>query len=93
LVDRLRQTIASLPGVRAVSYAEIPVLANSNSTTNITVEGYTAQEGESTDVQVNSMGPNYLAAVGTPLLRGRDIAESDVATSPKVAVINESMQR
>jgi predicted permease len=93
LVDRMRQTIAALPGVRAVSYAEIPVLSNSNSTTNITVEGYNAQEGESTDVEVNSMGPNYLAAVGTPLIRGRDIAESDVATSQKVAVINEAMER
>ncbi len=93
LVERLRQTIAALPGVNVVSYSEIPVLANSNSTTNVTIEGYTAPEGENTDVEINSMGPNYLSAVGTPLIRGRDIAESDTATSPKVAVINEAFAK
>ncbi|MGC2721138.1 MAG: ABC transporter permease [Candidatus Acidiferrales bacterium] len=93
LVQRMRQNIAALPGVRSVSLSEIPILANSNASTNITAEGYRASEDENTDVDRNSVDPNYLAALGIPLKRGREFNESDTATSQKVAIINDAMAR
>jgi predicted permease len=93
LVERIRKSIEPLPGVRAVSASEIPMLAGSNSTSNITVEGYKAQEDEDMQVDQNSVGPDFLATMGIPLLNGREFSDSDTSASPKVAIINESMAR
>ena len=89
LVDRIRKSIESLPGVRAVSASEIPMLASSDSSSNITVQGYKPQENENMDVDQNWVGPDFLSAMGAPLVSGREINESDIATAPNVAVINE----
>ena len=89
--DELRQGIAALPGVRSVSAAEIPILTGSNSSSNATVEGHQAQENEDMHVLYNRIGPDYFATMFIPLLTGREFAVSDAASSPKVAIINESM--
>jgi predicted permease len=93
LFDELRPGIASIPGVRSVSAAELPILADSTSSSNITPEGYTAQQNENMDVAHNRVGPNYFATMGIPLLRGREFTESDGSATPKVAIINEAMAR
>jgi len=93
LAERIRKGIEPLPGVRSVSESEIPMLANSNSSSNITAEGYNAQEDEDTNVDHNAVGPDFLATMGIPLLNGREFSESDTSTSPKVAIINEAMAR
>ena len=93
LTDRIRKSIETLPGVRAVSASEIPMLADSNSSSNITVQGYNAQEDEDMNVDQNWVGPHFLATTGIPLLKGREFSEADTATSPKVAIINEAMAR
>ena len=93
LSDRIRKSIEALPGVRSVSTSEMPMLADSNSSSNITVQGYNAQEDEDMDVAQNWVGPNFLATMGIPLLNGREFSEADTGTSPKVAIINEAMAR
>jgi len=93
LTDRIRKSMETLPGVRSVSTSEIPMLADSNSSSNITVQGYNAQEDEDMDVAQNWVGPNFLATMGIPLLNGREFSEADTGTSPKVAIINEAMAR
>ncbi len=93
LVERIRKSIKSLPGVRSASASEIPLLANSNSTSNITVQGYNTQEDEDMNVNQDWVGPEFLATMGIPLLNGREFTEADSSTSPKVAIINEAMAR
>jgi predicted permease len=93
LTDRIRKSIEAVPGVRSVSTSEIPMLANSNSSSNITVQSYNAQEDEDMNVDQNWVGPNFLAAMGIPLLNGREFSETDTGTSPKVAIINEALAR
>jgi predicted permease len=94
LFDDLRQGLAALPGVQSVSAAELPILADSDSGSNVTVEGYQAQDNDEVlRVLRNQVGPAYFATVGIPLLSGREFALSDTATSPKVAIINETMAR
>jgi predicted permease len=89
LVERIRKNLESLPGVRAVSASEIAMLANSNSSSNITVQGYREQENENMDVDQNWVGPDFLSAMGAPLMSGREISESDTAAAPNVAVVNQ----
>jgi putative ABC transport system permease protein len=91
--DDLRQGLAALPGVQSVSAAEIPILTDSDTSSNVTVEGYQAQENEDMQVAKNWIGPDYLATMSIPLLSGREFALSDAATSPKVAIINETTAR
>ena len=89
--DQLRQSLQALPGVQAASSAVVPVLDDSISTSNITAEGHEPQEGESTHINNNWVGPDFFATLGMTLLEGRGLRESDRADSPKVAVINETM--
>jgi putative ABC transport system permease protein len=89
--DDLRQSVAGLPGVRSVSAAELPILTDSAAGSNITIEGYQAQESEDMEVRHNRIGPDYFATMGIPLLGGREFTVADTAGSAKVAIINETM--
>jgi predicted permease len=91
--DDLRQSLAGLPGVRSVSAAEIPILTDSNSSSNITIEGYQAQDNENMNVWHNRIGPDYFATMGIPLVGGREFTVADGSAGPKVAIINETMAR
>ena len=93
LFDSLHQRLESQPGVEAVTESVISAFTDSNSSSNITVEGYTAQEDEDTTAGQNLIGPNYFSAMGIPLLKGREFNMSDTANSQQVAVINESLVR
>jgi predicted permease len=89
LVERLRKQVAALPGVRTASAAEIPVLADSENSSNISAEGYTPSESENTDVGENFVGPDYFSTMNIALIKGREFREADSAMSPKVAIVNQ----
>jgi len=93
LFDQLHQSLASQPGVEAISEAVIAAFTDSNSSSNITVEGYQAGEDEDMNIGQNWIGQGYFSTMGIPLLSGREFAASDTASSPKVAIINEAMVR
>lgn len=93
LAAELKKNLEALPGVISASAAEVPLFANTDVSSNITIGGYTPQENENMDVEQNRVGANYFATMGIPLLRGREFTEADTATSPKVAVINETMAK
>jgi putative ABC transport system permease protein len=92
-VERLRQAVAATPGVSSVSAATIPILANDEWGSDVTIQGYTAREGEDMHVWRNEVGPSYFATLGTPLLAGRELRDSDNAASPLVAVVNATFAR
>ena len=91
LFDQLHHNLTALPGVESVSESEIAAFTDSDSGSNITVDGYQANEGEDMTVGKNSIGPGYFSTMGIPLLEGREFGPSDTAKSPKVAIINEAM--
>jgi len=91
LAERLRENIAALPGVSSVSGSEMPLLANSDSSANITAEGYTVSEDADTNVEQNWIGPNFFATLGIPLLSGREFDNRDTSNAPKVAIVGEKM--
>jgi predicted permease len=89
--DQLHQNLAAQPGVESISAAGIPIFTDSNSSSNITVEGYTAQDDEDMNVARNDIGPNYFSTMSIPLIKGREFTIADTAGSPKVAIVNETM--
>jgi len=91
LFNQVREKIATLPGVRSVSAATIPVFQGDDWGSNVTIEGYQTQPDEDTHVFRNSVGPDYFATMGIPLLAGREFRAGDAADAPKAVIINEKM--
>jgi predicted permease len=89
----LERRVGALPGVEAVSLAEIVPLGLSRQRRGIQVEGYTPREGEEMEFGVNTVGAGYFETMGIPLVRGRGIQPRDRQGAPAVAVVNESFAR
>ena len=81
-LERLR----ALPGVESVTFVDsVPLVGGSYQA--LIPEGYPERRGnENMSVQVRQVTPGYLNTMGIPLLRGRDIAETD----GEVMLISES---
>jgi putative ABC transport system permease protein len=88
---RLEERIAALPGVRSLSGVEESLLSDSDRSSNVTVEGEAPEVAGSRDVMRNGVGAGHFSNLGIPLLQGREFTSADGPTSPKVAVVNESL--
>lgn len=91
--NQLAEQIGSLPGVRAVTSSKNGLFSGSESGNSIKVEGYTSKNDPDLQAAFDEVAPNYFRGVGIPMLLGRDIGLQDTETSPRVAVINETMAR
>jgi putative ABC transport system permease protein len=89
LIGRMR----GLPGVQSVAAARVPLIANSNSSTTMGIEGYTPQPGERMSIKFNEISPGYFRTVGMPLRAGRDFTDGDVLGTPGVAIVNEAFAK
>jgi macrolide transport system ATP-binding/permease protein len=90
----LRARVAALPHVTGVAVARsVPLDLSGGSDTLVTVDGYSAKEGEDVPTYYNQVGPGYFDTMGIPMVRGRAIDDHDAAGQPRVAVINETMAR
>lgn len=90
LPDRLR----TIPGVEAASMAfPLPMDAYDRSTP-VMPEGYIPRsDREANDAGLSLVGPRYFESMGTRLVAGRAIDERDTQSSPRVAVINETLAK
>jgi predicted permease len=93
LIDQLREHMAALPGVRGIGTSEIPVLTGTDMGTNITVEGRENVESDDRHIDFDAVSPSFFSTLGVPLLAGREFNAADMATSTKVAIINEAMMK
>jgi len=91
--DTVRDRVARLPGVRAVTYSQNGLFSGSESADEITVEGYKPQKKGDASARFDRVGANYFSTVGIPLLLGRDISERDVASAEMVCVVNEAFAK
>jgi predicted permease len=91
LFKRLEDSLAQLPGVRAVGSVEIAPLSGDGNTSTVRAEGYVPKPQEDMNPFSNWIGPGYFSAMGIPLIAGREFTRRDDAAAPTVAVINESM--
>jgi predicted permease len=74
-VDAALQRIRALPGVEAAGTINDLPFADGSSQT-LLLEGYPPQR-DPVAVQVRQITPGYLRAMGIPVLRGRDVVDSD----------------
>jgi putative ABC transport system permease protein len=86
--------IRSLPGVESAGVIDDLPLDNGGSHQPIAIEGRpVVPMSEEPEVDVRLISPGYISALRVPILRGRDLADTDVAGRPNVILISESMAR
>jgi predicted permease len=91
LYERLREDLAAIPGVRAVSSSAIPLLSGEHWGAGVRIEGFEQDaNGDRSGVLYNNVGAGFFDAVGMPLIVGRGFTDADREDRPKVAVVNES---
>jgi putative ABC transport system permease protein len=84
--------VHAIPGVTAAAWTNIlPV--NGSMSMSATIDGYPTKPGEEPHVYVANVGPEYFAAAGIRLLRGRVFTPDDRTGSPLVGIINDSAAR
>ena len=88
--DQLTRRLAAVPGVRAAAIASKLPFSGQSSLGSVSVEG-SSEPPSPAPAYFNRVSAGYFQAMGIRLLRGRDVAPSDDASSPNVAVINEAM--
>jgi putative ABC transport system permease protein len=93
LIEALRARAATLPGVEIAAFSHIGQLSGSAIQWDIAFPGRNLPAGVGTDVMEQRVSPDFLAAMGTPLIAGRDFVPADDERAPLVAIVNESFVR
>jgi predicted permease len=90
--QRMRQQLASLPGVEQVGLGSTMPLRSAGILLDIKAEAHPLAPGEAQpNAEYRSAAPEYFQASGIPLLEGRAFTANDDATSAKVAILNKTL--
>jgi putative ABC transport system permease protein len=82
--------LAAVPGVESVSMVGIGVVLDGGRA-SVALPGWTSNQ--QMPAGYNEIGPRYFDTLRTPLLSGREFDDHDVLTSPRVAIVNETLAR
>ena len=93
-LERARERVRQLPGVRAVAHADrSPLSINYNQTAIGPADGR-GPDAPVLSVETVTVSAEYFDALGAPILEGRPFDRSvDTPESPRVAIVNEALVR
>ena len=92
--QRLRERLAALSGVESASIAVDLPLFGFPGPRGYVVEGLPPpQPGQEPIALTNSVSPEYFDTIGSPIVAGRGIRDTDVLDGPPVVLVNETMAR
>ncbi len=91
LFDRLVATAARLPGVERTAASAWTPLTGGGAMMGVAAAG--APPDAERGVVANFVTPGWFATYGIPIVQGRDVNESDVASAAPVLVVNETFVR
>lgn len=93
----LRETVAAMPGVTAVSYSNLIPMSASGTGANITIDGRddpaVGERPAGVPIRLMTVDADYFAVLQLPLLSGRAIGRTDDERAPYAAVVNETLAR
>ncbi len=91
--QRLEDELRAAPGVTAVTMSNVPLLAGSNRSRGVAVQGFKAGPDTDSGSRYNRVGPGYFSALGIPLIAGREFTDADTVNSAKVALVNQTFAK
>jgi predicted permease len=92
LQQQIEQNVQALPGVQSASFSMF-TFNQGEWSDGLTMEGVPRTKENSEDVLYNVIGTQYLQTMRIPLSSGRNFTAQDNATSPHVAIVNETLAR
>jgi predicted permease len=92
-VHALRDHVAAVPGVAAVSYSANGIFIGTEWHTDVHVAGHVPRTPKDTVTAADEVGAGYAAALGARLVAGRDLDARDEGVAPRTALVNASFAR
>jgi predicted permease len=91
LYRQIEERFSALPGVTGVGMALYSPLEGDNWGECVIQQGHPApRPGEKCGSSWDRVSPQFLDAIGVPIVRGRGITAQDTAASPPVVVVNQT---
>jgi predicted permease len=88
--DAMRERLRAIPGVVKASYSLYSPMEGNNWSSGIAIAGRPVDPEHPDGSSWNRVGPDYFETVGTRIVRGRAITESDRPSSAHVVVVSEA---
>jgi predicted permease len=90
----LERQFAAIPGMESVGLAIFSPLDGNPWDFTVFIPGRPEPgKFDNNDALINRVSPNFFAAVGQPVIRGRGFTPEDTGTSPLVAVVNQAFAK
>jgi predicted permease len=90
LYQQVEQRVDAIPGVSKSSFCLFS-FGEGGWRTYVFSAGFAPRSESDRSIHGNIVGPDFFAAMGTPVINGRTLGAQDTASSPRVAVINRAM--
>jgi predicted permease len=88
--QQMDERFRGIPGVRAATVTDMPLVSNWNSGTHVILPGAPEPTGPGgPETALTSVGPTFFETMQLPILLGRPIDSHDVNGAPPAAVVNE----
>jgi predicted permease len=91
--EQVRERVGRIPGVEQVGWTTTVPFWNPAGTREIEIEPVGRDSRPKAIVAFDAIGPGLIGAMGTPLLGGRDVEETDREGAPPVALVNRAFEQ
>ncbi len=89
LYTQLLDRVQGLPGVKAATLMEYAPFDGWSNNGTVYIEG-AVKKPENPMLRSQRIGPDFFSTMGIPIILGRPINRTDIASSPMVAVVDET---
>ncbi len=93
LFQQVEERLAAIPGVTGVTSDMVGLIAGNNWGTDVNVQGFPKGPDVDNNSRFNEVSAGYFAALGVPVIAGREFSVADVKGRPRVAVVNEAFAK
>ena len=91
--DRIRQSVAAVPGVAAVGVSAVTPVSGMIWNNRVKVADGAQLSDRLSVSNFNAITPGWLATFGTPIVAGRDVSAADRKGAPPVVLVNQAFAK
>jgi predicted permease len=91
--EQMFERLDNSPGVRAATFATVPLIAYNTWNTSILLPGEPDNSSAEHQTNLLKVRENYLATMEIPLLRGRNFTPQDNMSAPFVGLVNQAFAK